>query len=78
MNEKENDFIFICKNVFKNAFHSQKVSFKVSMVIPIAKINPANVLISAWLSKINLAKQFFYCWFTKINRVIIYPKLINT
>ena len=31
----------------KNTFHSQKVSFKVPMLIPIAKINPANILILA-------------------------------
>ena len=48
----------------KNTFHSQKVSFKVPMFIPIAKINPANILILAW--------------FAKINPAIIYLKLINT
>ena len=73
INERENEFIvFICKNVSKkrflskskNTFHSQKVSFKVSMLIPIAKINPANILILAW--------------FAKINPAIIYLKLINT
>ena len=49
----------MCKNVSKKAFHSQKLPFKVSMLIPIAKINPANVLISARFAKINLAKHNF-------------------
>ena len=80
MNKKENEFIvFICKNNFKKSFHSLKVSFKVSMLIPIAKINLSNILISAWFAKVNLAKHnFFYCWFVKANPAIIYPKLINT
>ena len=61
INEKENEFIvFICKNVSKKAFHFQKASFKVSMLIPIAKINPANVLIWAWFAKINLVKHNFF------------------
>ena len=61
----------------KKAFHSQKLSFKVSLLIPIAKKSRKCINISLICKKI-LAKQIFYCWFAKINPTIIYRKLINT
>ena len=69
INEKENEFIvFICKNVPKKAFHSQKMSFKVAMFIQIAEMNPANVLISSWFEKINLAKHNFFLLLIRKNK----------
>ena len=74
INEKKNDEFAVSQK----AFHSQKVSFRVSTLIPITKANPQNILISDWFAKINLANDISYCWFAKINPRVIYWKLPNT